>query len=67
MATKSIIQKLQDAIIKQKSQDAINGYREVLIENITEASKEALFYSLPIDQITSIIKEVDFSNEDEVK
>ena len=67
MTTKSIIKKLHDAIFAQESQDVINGCREVLIENITEAYKEPLFYSLPIDQITSIIKEVDFSNEDEVK
>ena len=67
MTTKSIISKLHDAIFAQESQDVINVYRELLIENITEASKEALFYSLPIEQITSIIKEVDFSNEDEIK
>ena len=67
MTTKSIIKKLNNAIIEQENQELINSFREELIKNITEVYKDPLFYSLPIDQITKIINQVDFSNEEEVK
>ena len=66
MTTKSFIEKLNKAIIERKSADVINGYADVIVENIIEASSEPLFYSLPIEQISTIIKKVEFANKDEI-
>ena len=61
MATKLVIKNLRRAIKQQHSQDAINGYTEILIGTIKETINEPLFYSLPFDQISNIIRSVDFA------
>ena len=67
MSTKSIITKLIKAIDMKRKPEKINEYRRILVESITEASKEELFYSLPLSEISNIINQVDFSNEEEVE
>ena len=67
MQTRSIIKKLNKVIVEKESQDEINNITDLIVEKITEAANEPLFYSLPFEQISNIIKKVEFSNEDKVK
>ena len=66
MAIRSIIEELFTSI-KEKNEEAINSAEKDLIEKITETANEQTFYSLPIDQISNIIRKVDFTNKDIVK
>ena len=59
----SVIQKLLKAINEKKHPDLINDYTEILAENIDKASKETLFYSLPLNVISSIVHKAVFYEE----
>ena len=65
MATKSIIKKLISAISDKKHQDAVKGYVDLIAENFTDAVKDPLFYTLPFDLISKVIKKVDFNQQDD--
>ena len=66
MSAKLIIKKLNKAINEKKSQDVINELTSILVETITEAAQEPLFYSLPFEHISKIVTKVEFGNEKEV-
>ena len=66
MSTKSIIKRLNKSINEKKSSDSIKGYTDILIETITDAAKEPLFYSLPFEHISNIIKRIEFNNENQI-
>ena len=51
---------LIDAINEKKHSDVIDGYIEVLADNIEEAFKLPLFYSLPLEVILSIVRKINF-------
>ena len=65
MNPKSILRKLNKAIA-DKNSDNIKFAEELIIENIEHIYKEPLFYSLPFDEISNIIKRIEFGNNDEV-
>ena len=65
IAIKPIIRKLNKAIAQKSSDDVIKGYQEILAENISEAAKEATFFSLPFRNLISIIRRVDFTKEEQ--
>ena len=65
MATKTVIKKLINAIKENKSEDNINMCVDIIAENIADAVKQTLFYSLPIETISSIVRKSNFSEEND--
>ena len=65
MLGKKVLNKLITAINENKSSDVINEYIDLVAESIAEISKLALFYTLPFDTISSIVKKVDFNEEND--
>ena len=66
MKPKTIIERLIKAINENKNAEVIKEYTEVVTDNIEESAKENNFYQLPYEILSSIIKNVDFSNDDEI-
>ena len=53
--------------IKNKDEGAIKFGENILSKNITAIAEQRIFYSLPFDQISNIIKKAEFINSDKVK
>ena len=62
MSSKLIIKKLFKAL-NTKKDDVIQICEEMITENFSDAVNEPTFYSLPFNEITSIIKKVNFIEE----
>ena len=67
MAAKPILKKLNKAIDERKSQYVINELTSLVVETITEAAQEPLFYSLPFEHISNVVSKVEFGNEEEIR
>ena len=62
---KSVINRLITEINTKKREDVINAYIDVLADNIAEVAKQSLFYTLPINTISTVVQKVDFNEEND--
>ena len=62
-----IIKKLINSINERHDTETIDGYINELCNNITDAVNEPILYTLPFDQITNIMRKVDFGNKEKIK
>ena len=58
---KSILKKLHNEIDGSNKPDSISSYEEIVAENISEFSKIDSFFTLPLQNIFSILSKIDFS------
>ena len=58
---KSILKKLHNEINGSNKPDSISSYEEIVAENISEFSKIDSFFTLPLQNIFSILSKIDFS------